>query len=99
MLNASTKRYLLKPIKVTTYYHSMLWTPDSKRRVDIFRITTGFVNFSSLIFGKGYFSSLMLTLFLVCRRPRHLPPMRVQIFTPNLAPVNPALEKSPKGIC
>ena len=35
----------------------------------------------------------------VGRRPRQLPPMSVQIFTPNLAPINPSLEKSPKGIC
>jgi hypothetical protein len=34
-----------------------------------------------------------------CRRPRQLPPMRVQIFTSNLEPVNPSLEKSPKGMC
>jgi hypothetical protein len=29
----------------------------------------------------------MLDIVLVCRRSRHLPPMRVQIFTPNLEPV------------
>ena len=35
----------------------------------------------------------MLTLFWVCRRPRQLPPMSVQIFTSNLEPINPSLDK------
>jgi hypothetical protein len=36
---------------------------------------------------------------LVCRRLRQLPLMRFQIFTINLAPVNPSLGKSPQGTC
>ncbi len=39
----------------------------------------------------------MFEIVLVCRRPRQLPPIRVQICTPNLEPVNPSLEKSPKA--
>ena len=35
-------------------------------------------------------------IVLVCRRPRQLPPMSVQIFTSNLEPVNPSLEKITK---
>ncbi len=60
-------------------------------------ITTQLVLFSSLIFDKSYFSSLMFDIVLVCRQ---LPPtrMRVQIFTPTLEPVNPSLKKSPTGI-
>jgi hypothetical protein len=50
--------------------------------------------FSSLIFDKTYFSSLMFDIVLVCRRPRQLQPMRVQIIIPNLAPVNSCLEAS-----
>ena len=61
MLNTGTKRYLLKLI--ITYYLSMLWRTDSKRRVDVPRITTQLVYFSSLIFDKRFFSSSMLTLF------------------------------------
>lgn len=40
--------------------------------------------FSSLICDKSYFSSLMFDIVSVCRRPRHLPPMSVQIFIPCL---------------
>ena len=32
-------------------------------------------------------------IVLVCRRPRQLPPMSVQIFTSNLEPINPSLDK------
>jgi hypothetical protein len=53
---------------------------------------------NNLIFYKSYFSSLMFDIVLVCRRPMQLQPMRIQIFTPTLAPVNPSLEKSPQGI-
>jgi hypothetical protein len=46
-----TKNYLLKLIiPIIKYNHSMLRSPDSKRRVDISRITTQFVYFSLLIF-------------------------------------------------
>ena len=90
MLNTGTKRYLLKLI--ITYYHSMLWRTDSKRRVDVPRITTQLVYFSSLIFDKKKFF-VNVDIVLVCRRPRQLPPMSVQIFTSNLEPINPSLDK------
>jgi hypothetical protein len=35
-------------------------------------------------------------IVLVCRRPRQLPPMSVQIFNSNLEPVNPSLGKITK---
>ncbi len=78
-------------------YHNILSfhaveDPGGKRRVDV---TTQFVYFSSLIFDKRFVSSSMLTLFW-CRRPRQLPPMSVQIFTSNLEPVDPSLEKITK---
>jgi hypothetical protein len=64
MLNADTKRYLLKLIiTIITYYHSMLQRTDSKRRMDVPRITTQLVYISSLILDKKYFSLLMLTFF------------------------------------
>ncbi len=37
---------------------------------------------------------LNLDISLVCRRSRQLPPMRVQIIIPNLAPVNSCLQES-----
>jgi hypothetical protein len=49
--------------------------------------------FSSFVFDESYFSSLMFDIFLGRMRPRQLQPMRVQIFTPTLEPVNPSLEK------
>jgi hypothetical protein len=52
------------------------------------------VDSSSLIFDKTYFSSLMFDIDSVCRRLRQLPPMRVQIIIPNLAPVNACLQES-----
>ena len=94
MLNTGTKRYLLKLI--ITYYHSMLRRTNSKRRVDVPRITTQLVYFSSLIFDKRFFFFVNVDIVLVCRRPRQLPPMSVQIFTSNLEPVNPSLDKITK---
>ena len=94
MLNTGTKRYLLKLI--ITYYHSMLRRTDSKRWVDVPRITTQLLYFSSLIFDKRIFFFVNVYIVLVCRRLRHLPPMRVQIFTSNLEPVHPSLDKITK---
>jgi hypothetical protein len=37
---------------------------------------------------------LNFNIVLVCRRPRQLPPMRVQIIIPNLTPVNSCLQES-----
>jgi hypothetical protein len=93
MLNTGTKRYLLK--LVITYYHSMLRRTDSKRRVDVPRITTQLVYFPSLIFDKRLF--FVLTLFWSAGdQGSFFPPMSVQIFTSNLEPVNPSLDKITK---
>ena len=66
---------------------------DSKRQVNVPRITTQLV-FFFLIFDKSCMSSLKFDMVLVCRRPRQLLAMHVQISIPNLEPVNPSLEES-----
>ncbi len=83
MLNACTKRYLLKPIiPIIIYYHS---TAESTLRMtnsmDIRRSQHYLPYISSLIFDKTCFTTyLMLGIVLVCRRPRQLPTMRVRNF-------------------
>ena len=45
---------------------------------------------------QNIFFFVNVDIVLVCRRPRQLPPMSVQIFTSNLEPVNPSLDKITK---
>jgi hypothetical protein len=69
------------------------------------KFTTQLVYFSSLIFDKSFFlrQCLNVDIVLVCRRPRQLPQISVQIFTLNLEPVNPPLDSrngiSQNGMC
>jgi hypothetical protein len=79
MCNACTKRYLLKLIiLIITHYHSTLRMTNSISPAGCPPITALLALFFFI------FSSLMFDIVLFCRRPRQLPPMRDQIFIPNL---------------
>ncbi len=63
--------------------------------VDILRITTQLVYFSSALFDNLMIKVIFfvnVNLVLVCRWSRQLLPMRVQLFILNLAPVHHSLE-------
>ena len=85
-----TTRYLLKLIiPIIIYYHSTLRMTDSIRPAGcppITRLVTLFYHFVNI--------RLNFDIVLVCRRPRQLPPMRVQIIIPNLTPVNSCLQET-----
>jgi hypothetical protein len=85
-----TTRYLLKLIMpIIIYYHSTLRMTDSISPAGCSLITTLLALFYLFVNFR-----LNFDIVLVCRRPRHLPPMRVQIIIPNLTPVNSYLQES-----
>ena len=85
-----TTRYLLKLIiPIIIYYHSTPRMTDSISPAGCPPITTLLALFYHFVNAR-----LNFNIVLVCRRPRQLPPMRVQIIIPNLAPVNSCLQES-----
>jgi hypothetical protein len=79
-----TTRYLLKLIiPIIIYYHSTLRVTDSISPAGCPPITTWLALFYHFVNVR-----LNFDIVLVCRRPRQLPPMRVQIIIPILTPVN-----------
>ncbi len=88
-----TTRYLLKLIiPIIINYHSTLRMTDSISPAGI----AGCPPITTLLALFYHFVNVRLNfdVVLVCRRPRQLPPMRIQIIIPNLTPVNSCLQES-----
>ena len=74
---------------IIIYYHSTLRMTDSISPAGCPPITTLLALFYHFVNVLLYFD-----IVLVCRRPRQLSPMRIQIIIPSLTPVNSCLQES-----